>query len=644
MGTMKIRSGAVVAALFFIFTYGSYAADVNYPYVNINLQLPPSENPFPGFGNYFSTLSFGMKSALWNPASLGKLKLSETSLSMISDNRSYLLENTSKVAEKSGTIEAGEGSSGSAGRYAYFFRYPKDIGTGINTKEVEILSSINYATSGTGINFTSAHKLTDWLVVGFATENPLGANIELAGEFPVTARINTNFYGQKIGDMQISNDGKLKYTFSSGGTIATYESTKPLWSGFLSQEATIPFNSITESRNNINFQSPYVGTIASKLGNFYAGINMIPISASANIDNDVRAVINADTQNVFFYTPNFDKNSESELANWINDPDKYGSPEGYLRKQIVLPAREILANAKYRGFYSASTARLDLGAMYDLTDWLTLGFSMENIGGASLNFKGNGIASYINHRDINTAEAGSLEDIVSPGGKNTIDFFTDTWVTTDEVGENKLYLEPEKNYTLPKKIRYGFALKRPFLIAVDYEQNLNSITIPGSVESKNIIISNLSFLRIGTESELFNLPFWMRSGVTFILKPTVTGLDQEAQENLDKYFKYGVIPVKLDFGYTLNLWSYEIGESFGINLTPMLSLLQLDTTNIDLSKIVYYSFSLQKDAWQVSYLYQIDPASTGAAFKNKPAGADGKKEFNFSDIKFVQTLGVTYRF
>lgn len=146
------------------------------------------------------------------------------------------------------------------------------------------------------------------------------------------------------------------------------------------------------------------------------------------------------------------------------------------------------------------------------------------------------------------------------------------------------------------------------------------------------------------ESQLFSLPFWGRFGITFALKPTITGSDKKTQDNIDKAFKYGVIPVKLDFGSTLNLWGYEIGDALGINVLPIINLLQVDTNNIDLSKMVYYSLSFKKNVWEVGYLMQLDPLSTAAAIKNKPADASGDKNFEASDLKFVQTLGVTYRF
>src|SRR3989338_8549857 len=138
------KISAVFILILFISQF-AYAADINYPYANIRLKLPPSEDPFPGMGNYYSTLSKGMKSALWNPASLGKLKLSDASLSVISGLETYNFQKSFKYAEMSGTMEGGT--------YAIFYRAPQVIGSGASTKEVELLANANYATSSSGMNF-----------------------------------------------------------------------------------------------------------------------------------------------------------------------------------------------------------------------------------------------------------------------------------------------------------------------------------------------------------------------------------------------------------------------------------------------------------------------------------------------------------
>ncbi|MBI5078570.1 hypothetical protein HZB08_00920, partial [Candidatus Saganbacteria bacterium] len=630
----RLKFFFAIMLLFLAFTNNSQAVDLNYPYGRVNLKLPPSDDPFPGMGGYYSALPAGMKSVLWNPASLGKLTLSEASISLASTAGSYNMDKVSKITEPSGTLEVGAGTGGkSPMNYALFFRYPSALtGIGTATKEVEIKSNLNYATSDTGINFSAAQKINDWLMVGFSTGSPLGMDADLAGNFPVTGRMALNLYGKNMGDMQISSSGKFKFTFKApDGTVSTPETVSSVWSGFLSQEATFPFTGLSELRNNLNVQLPYMGAIASHFGDFYAGLNVIPISAAAQIDNDVRTMVNADAADQLLYVPDFDPNNATEGGNWLSDPDKYGKEGGYKRKQIKLPTGEIIASSKYRGFYNGSAARTDFGIMYDVNEWFTIAAAFENIGGTSLTLKGNGLAGYLNYRDINTSEADTL---LKPGESTSWAPFTDRWITTFEAGGNKFYLEPEKNYPLPKKIHYGISLKRPFLVAIDYEQNQTPFTLPLSPE---VTIGDMGLIRIGMESRLFNLPCQMRMGVTLLLKPTVTTTDQATKDKINSYFRYGVVPLKLDMGTIFTLWGYKIGSSFGVNATPLISLFQFDVNNLDASKLVHYGLSVGKDSWEVNYISQADPLSTASAYNNKPAPADGQKSFGFSDVKFVQT-------
>lgn len=636
---MQSRKILPALLLLLLFSTSGLAADLNYPYGSINLKLPPAEDPCPGFGSYFSAIPEGMQSALWNPASLGKLKLSEAALSFVSGPGANTLTKTSKLDEMSGTLEvgAGTGPNGqSVVNYAIFFRPLADlVGVGTTTKEISMRSNLNYATSGSGQDFSAAERVNDWLVVGFASRNPLDADVSLAGDFPLTGRTDMNLYGQNFGGFAITNDGKLNFTFNPG---LTYTTSNSAWSGFLSQEVTVPFTNISEFRDSINVESPYVGTIAAQHGKFYAGMNLLPISASAQIDNDVRTVVNADTPDQAIYVPNFDPNDPTGSVGWFTDPAKYGAQGGYLAKPITLPTGDVVADARYRGFYSGSTARVDLGMMYDLSDWFTVGLVMENINNAALTMTGNGLAAYAENRTVNTQETNSL---LQPGDSTGWTPFSDQWTTTDEVNGTPLALEQTKTYQLPKKMRFGFALKRPFLIAVDYEQNQSPFTIPASQE---ITVSNISFIRIGIESQLFTLPFWIRSGTTLALKPSIVSTDQQTIDNINKAFKYGVLPVKFDFGSTLGLWGWEISDSLGLSLMPVLSVLQFDATNVDLSKMAYYSLSVMKGPWEIKYLTQVDPGATASAYSNKPNDPGGSKNFAFSDIKYVQTIGVTYKF
>lgn len=614
-------------------------ADFDFPYGSVKIKVPPSENPFPGFGSYYSTIAKGMKSILWNPASLGKLGLTEASLATISPSDTYGYSRTMALSETSGTLEGGAS-------LALLFRPPAEIGSGISTTDINVTVHADYATSSTGINFSSALKVNDQVAIGFTSNNPLELDLNLAGSFPITVRTAIDLKGQTVGGMEIANDGKLKYTFGSGATITTYESTQPIWDGFLTQEVTVPFTNLSELRNNISIQSPYTGTLAGNFGQLCLGINMVPIYATANIQNDVRTVVNSDTDDGFLYTPNFDTSNQTELASWINDSDNYGSAAGYQRKVIKLPARETIATAKYKGDYTASTARFDIGAIFDVNNWLTVGLNLENASGSSLNFKGTGRSAYVTYREINTEDAGDVAELIQPGGKSAFDLFTDTWVSTTEAGGNSLFLEAEKNYALPKKIRFGIAFKKPFLIAVDFEQNqvpIKYMTTENNLPVE-ITISKINFMKIGTEMRIFALPVWLRGGTTLMSKPEISSLSAGAQSSLDKVFQYGFLPLNFDLGLETNAWDVIINTAFGINAQSLISSMQLDTGNMGLNKLVYYDITLGKDAWQISYLAEVDPTGTASAYGTKTVPAGTSKSFAAADIKFVQTLGLTYRF
>ncbi|MBN2058568.1 MAG: hypothetical protein JW782_07215 [Candidatus Saganbacteria bacterium] len=619
--------------------------DLDFPYGNFRLRVPPASDPFPGLGTYYSALDRGMHSALWNPASLAKLELSEAAISVTGALEKYEKTKKFQVEEMGGEIEFDPGSVGSGGNYGIFFRYPQDIGPGLNTSEVDVTAHANYATESTGQNFSAALKFNEWLSVGFSTGSPLEMSGTMAGDFPVTAKADATFIGQKLGDMTINPDGRLSYTITDPITV-TYESAAPIWSGFLTQEAEIPLIAYSELRNNMSFNSPYTGTIAGNFGSFAVGINMLPISATANIDNNVRAVVDSDTTDIYLYTPDFDPEDGSDVQDWTLDPARYGTANGFERKDILLPAGEVIGVAQYKGFYSASTMRFDLGGMYDITDWLTVGLVLENFTGSSLNFKGTGRSAFYSYRDFNTAEADNFDDLMKPGGDPTLDLVSDTWTTSFEVNGKELYLEPQKNYDLPRRLRYGFALKKPILIVVDMETNQNDIKFYAveDDQTKEYIISNINFLRLGLETQFFMLPMWLRGGLTLMAKPNVSGLDADAQKNFDDVFQFGYVPVKLDLGSEINAWGTIVGGSFGFNAQTILNMMQMDMTNSDLTKMLFVNTYFSRDSWRVNYLMELDPAATASAYGSKPVAAGDEREFEMSDLKFIQTIGVTYRF
>jgi hypothetical protein len=59
-----------------VFSSLAFAAN-DFPYSNISLRYPGQEDPFPGMGTGFVSLSDGISTALWNPAGLMKTRSAE---------------------------------------------------------------------------------------------------------------------------------------------------------------------------------------------------------------------------------------------------------------------------------------------------------------------------------------------------------------------------------------------------------------------------------------------------------------------------------------------------------------------------------------------------------------------------------------
>ncbi len=621
----------------------SLAVDRHFPYIAGSLRFPVDYDPFPGLGTNYCALDSGMQTALWNPASIAKLKLSNASVTLAqTEMGSYT--RSFKLSETSGNYES---DNQVIGEYGMFYRYPSEIGPGISTQEINVHPHVNYTAFDTGMNFMSALKINDWLTFGFASRNPLEGSSHLLGEMPTTGKVYTNLYGKNIDQMQIGSDGKLSYTYDDGTTVNTFETTGSLWSGFVTQEIIVPFVSLTEFKNDIKIDTPFISTLAVQKDSLYVGLNIIPVNASANINNKASVVVDENAEQQFTYVPNFDPDSQTEIANWLQDQDKYGTSAGYKRRQLVIPNGQILANAEYRGFYNASAIQFNLGAMYDIGDWLTLGFTMENLGSSGLDFKGNGIASYVSYRDINTNEANNIGNIIDPGGSSQIDLIKDVWVVTNEVSGRTLYLEPEKHYGLPKKSKIGIALKKPILLVIDYEQSNNPYKtyIPLNGLQRVIEASNINTVRIGTESRLFFLPIWMRLGISGITKPDITGLDPDSQKTVDDYFNsFPILPTVVDMGNYIKAWGTTIGLSTKANIQPLFSATQLDSLLIGFSRILYANLFVEKDAWNVNYTVYADPLSSIGNHYTKVVEAGKDREFEWSDLVLVHTLGVSYKF
>ncbi|OGC11469.1 hypothetical protein A3K48_03040 [candidate division WOR-1 bacterium RIFOXYA12_FULL_52_29] len=639
-----MKLGRILFPVCFIFCLSTAlgAAEVAFPYGRFSLKLPPLENPYPGFGGYFTTISLGQKTALWNPASLAKLKLSEFSWDTFIGAGHSSGTKTSRVDEPSGSIDwSGDPASTARINYGIYFREEAAIPANAPTEAVDINSRVDSQTSGSGLNFSAAQRVNDWLVVGFSTRNPIDADADIGGIFPATGKIFADLHGFRSDDLLVKSDGVLQYTFHSGGVITTMETTSPVWIGFLSQEVSVPVQNLIELRNNLKIDAPFVGTIAASHQKFHAGLNYIPISASGSINNDVRAVVPESATDQYLYVPNFDPNDPNAGGNWMVDPDLYGTSAGYSKKQITLPSGELVANAKYRGFYQGNTSRFDLGMMYDVNEWITVGLMLENLTGSKVTLQGSGLSAYYSYRQVNTAEA---ETLFQPGSSSNWSPISNNWFTSYEAGATKLMLEEEKTISLPKRLRYGVAFKRPFLIALDWEQNHSPITLKLSDNPQDVVISDLNFLHLGIESQLFSMPVIIRSGLTWLFKPSVSGLTADQQKGVnDAFSMLGGLPVKFDLGTTFNMWDYKVDGNCGISALSLINAMQFDSTSLNLGKTVFAGLAVARDPWTIAYQAEFDPLSTAAAYGVKTKDA-GERKFEMSDVRLVQTIGLTYRF
>jgi hypothetical protein len=628
----------------FVVAAFSLAATVpgqDFPYARIQLRTPPLELSFPGFGSYYSTIFKGAETLMWNPALLSKTEHVDSSLSLVSDsalsdyNYKYNTDDRSEKLGDFGNINT-----------SIFFTGDRSV-TGAATREHT--AHTIYSTKGTGLNFAQALKVNDWLSFGFISRSDAGAAIDTSGNFGAITRFDASFTNSTLNfgntlTVGIDNAGFATATITpEAGITYTQRLEQKVWSGFLNQRSDVPYTAVLETRNDVAVSAPLTMGGAAKWRDLAVGLSLTPVSANCNINNSARAVVNDGTPDMVFYQPNFDPNNEQSMLNWMQDPNQYGSEVGYKRNTIHVPAGEVVGEARYKGFYQASAARMDLGATYDIGEILTVGLAFENMGGAALDFRGTGRVSYVNSR-FGTLEAPSID----PTKEFTWNPFQDTFSTVE--GTEKYYLEEQLKAELPRKMRFGLALHKPFLIAIDYEQNSAPINV--KYEDKNTkqtkigTVSNINMIRVGLESQVFALPWWTRGSIILMLKPSLSNFEQDTQDSVDKAFKYGALPLGLELGNEFNLWGVILGDAIGFNVTPLISMAQLDTTNLDLNKIIYYDIFVGHGPWRVSYLAAFDPGATGSAYANREDKT--KKIENPSDamsyLRFIQTLKVSYSF
>jgi hypothetical protein len=324
------------------------------------------------------------------------------------------------------------------------------------------------------------------------------------------------------------------------------------------------------------------------------------------------------------------------------DPGLYGTSKGYKANTINIPNGEVVMDGEYRGNYSGSAMRMDLGVSMDIGTSAAFSIVAENFNSAALNMKGSGISYYANDR-FNTTDIPNIDPVSGIDWKPFTDRSTDI---SFKEGQG-LYLEPEKSFQIPKRFRFGYSTLKPFLLAIDYELLLTpvNVSITGSNGlQQSVAINGLNVLRIGGELQMFRLPLWLRGGLGFLFKPTCDNADVQAK--IDSYFKLGtkripVFPAKADLGLSTNIYGTNAGISLGLDALSFINLYSVDVTYSNMGKALFYTLYANRDNWQFSYIGSADVAGTYADLQ---AQNKSIKSASLSDIKWNQTLAVSYRF
>ena len=606
----------------------------DFPYSNISLRFPGQEDPFPGMGTGFASLSDGISTALWNPAGLMKTRSAEFDFGATTTAPPQPYSKVYQTTDTAFTV-----GSGNAG-FTSAILYTGDL-TANTLLTRDWTGHANYASYPTGSTFKQAIRVGDNFAFGVISRGETGAALDLSGTSALQYKTDidlyniTDFMGSGI---SVNNNGFLTYSFNSEGLSYTYTSSNAASSEFLRQTRRIPFETVSDSHNDLNVQSNLTLSGAAKWGKLSLGMNVTPLSATYNVDNTVKMLVKSDTADPFFYLPNFDPNNQADVADWMSDPTRYADiNNGYNKRYIRVPAGEPVLEARYKGFFTAAAQRIDVGMIYDFNDYFSVGASLDNATAAELDFKGSGLVSYVQSR-VSTAEVPALLD---PASSESYSPFTDTF--SPMAGTEGIGMAAQTKIPLPQRFRIGATLRRPFLITLDYEQQSNPIIVRYQKQDNtwdNLIISDIRLVRGGMETQLLMLPIWLRGGLTVMIKPTLTGADAKTLESFTTAFKYRALPLKLDLGGSLKVRDYELGGATGFSVTSVTSMIQLDTLSGDFGRAAYYNLFFKSGPdWSVTYQNTLDPAATGAAYS-----ATSNKNDYLAIAKWISTVTVSVRF
>ncbi len=594
---------------------GSVSSSYTYDYSS-----PPEFQP--SLNSQFTSLSCGVTDVLANPAGLMQVNTFEVAVgaSAFVSNPIKSDRNTVYVDDQSV-----QGIQNSPNSRAYI-RLTNDR-TAV-TPEARPLNIDEDYSKGGGINYFGAtYKVNDWLAFAITRKRPTAISFDYQMMAPVMADVKANFRGTSVeaggqgNYIQIRSDGTIEAVIG-GITLGT--SKVPAWSGFLDQ-GTSEANDVEGTfDDSITNQDSVVLSAAVQTGQVSWGLNVMPMTYDIEMNNEMSVQSDPGNSNLTVYIPNLDFGSTQDAINWVTQ--ECGSPTGYRTLEVETLAGQQIGAAKVAGKYTGTVVRMDLGFQWNPNDYFSMGAVYENFNHGTLQLEGVDVIQYVEHRvDVN-AKVPTFE------GTTYYDPFLSTpthEVETENTIRSALTFQPIE---LPVKLKFGVALKKPVLLAVDWEQWQNEYSFsshPSHPDTAHYItISNINFIKVGGETQLFFLPIMLRGSITGLIRPETD--DKSVDQSLDDLYKNTpVVPVDGNIYLGFGVLDGELGVGVGGGGLPLLQAVMFDMSSI--AKVFYSNIYYKKGNWQVSYLMTMDPVLTG--FSSDISTTPGTD----SDIKLMST-------
>jgi hypothetical protein len=603
----------------------SAVIDSNYTY---DYSQPPEFQP--SMTSQFTSLSRGVLDVYANPAGIMHINTLEVAAGLTGFVRNPIGSDQNFIYVDDKSLGGIENSPNSRA----FVRISDDRNA--ITPETRAVAINEDYSKGGGINyFGMTYRVTDWLAFSVSRKRPTSINFNYQMLAPLMLDAQANFRGMSIeaggagNYVQIRNDGTIEVVVS--GIPVTSEVAA--WSGFLEQ-GTSEVNWMNgEFNNSIVNQNSVVITAAGNINQVSWGLNVIPMTVDMQLNNEIAVYSDANNNNMTVYLPKFSFSSSEEAINWVTYES--GQASGYHGISVESLAGQQIGGAKIAGKYSGSFVRMDLGLQWEPNDFLSFGAVYENFNGASLKMSGVNVVQYVQHR-VNTASKMPTEETASYWNPY---YDTPTHeVETEETIRNILTMQPIE---MPKKLKFGMALKKPFLMALDWEQWQNEYKYssdPGHPDTAHYItMSNISFLRLGAESQIMFLPMIVRGSLTGLFRPVSN--DKDVEKSLDDlYEKLPIVPVDGNIYFGFGVLDGELGFGVGGGGLPLIQAVMFDVSTI--AKVFYSNVYYKKGDWQVSYLMTMDPVLTG--FSSDVSTTAG--ESSTVRLMATSTLGIGFRF